>query len=197
MFHFYMTIGTENPYTKGFRLSITALQPNEEIVVSTLFSHRSSTGREYRIRNVDGRRTIDIFYTTPSWSRAEGTPDIALVSRRNLSDVEIAGLEETMAYYREAREEMSSATKHVRLKYFRNGKLIGDEFFIGFSLTSDLASYDRAGMRGDPDYAYDYAKLAVTAGISEQRVHRMIPFETLEFENSTLSPEPSSDSNTP
>ena len=189
VFSFVVTADVDHARSSGDRLSISELRQNEEVVVSLLFAHRTARGREYRIRSEDSRKTVAIFDTTPTWSRDGGKNGGAVLIVRDLSKTEIEGLDETLSYCREVREEQSSATRHMNVRYFREGKPIGDEFLIGFSLPSQLAWYDRQGMRGDPDYSHDYEQLAVQFGVSLERIHRMIPFEMLEKEEPNQPPQ--------
>ncbi len=181
-FQFLFTADVEHARAEGDRLSVFGLRSNEEIVVATLFAHRRAQGREYRIRREGDQLTTVIFDTTPSWSRGDGKGGATLLLMRGLSNAEAEGLDETIAFCREVREEISSATQHIQLRYFRDGKQIGEEFYLGFSLLSQLAWYDHQGMRGDPDYADDYNRLSTQHGMSLERLLRMVPFETLEKE---------------
>jgi hypothetical protein len=196
-FVFILAGDVEHARSEGERLSIRDLRPNEEVVFSILVAHRTAHAREYRIRSEGGRRTVTIFDTTPEWAREVHGAGEPVLFMRELSTAEIEGLEETIAYCREIREEESSATRQMRLRYLRDGKQIGEEFYIGFSLPSQLAYYDRQGMRGDSDYIYDYARLAKQYGISLQRIHRMISFEMLEKNEPNQAPEPTSTAVTP
>jgi len=191
-YQFIFTADLEHARERGERLSIATLLANEEIVVSTLFAHRSARGREYRIQRKDGKLTVAIFDTTPAWARDDGQEGPTLLFVRSLSEAEVDGLGETIAYCREVREEFSSATKHMHLQYFRAGKEIGEEFYIGFTLPLQLAYFAREGMRGNPDFARDYDHLAFQVGVSRQRLDRMISFEMLETEepNQALQPTP-------
>jgi hypothetical protein len=163
-FQFIFTADVEHAQERGERLSITNLRADEKIIVSTLFEHRMARGREYLIRRVDEKLTIAIFDTTPAWSRDDGKEGPILLLVRDLSNAEVEGLGETIAYCRETREEISSATKHMRIRSIRSGKEIGEEFYIGFTLPSQLAWFDRQGMRGNPDFSHDYDRLASEFG---------------------------------
>lgn len=189
---FILTDGVDRARAEGERLSIRRLRLNEEIIVSTLFSHRATRGREYRLRAQNGKVVVRIFDTTPEWSRDDPGGHGAVLFARELSNAEIDGLEEMVAYFRQTREQSSSATQHVRLQHFRDGRRIGEEFYIGFSLSSQLSHYDREGLRGDPRYAHDYDRLAREHGITPARLARMISFEMLEKEtpNPALAPIP-------
>jgi hypothetical protein len=186
---FVFTDEMERASAKGEILSIRELRSNEELIVSTLFSHRTARGREYRIQSEGERRSVTIFDTTPEWSREDGSASGAVLVMRDLSRAEIEGLEEIFAYFREVREEPSSAISHVRLRHLRDGRQVGQEFYIGFSLTSRLSYYDQEGMRGNPDYAHDYARLAREHHITPARLLRMVPLEALE-RRPNKAPEP-------
>src|SRR5688572_3354330 len=82
---FLLTDGVERASAEGERLSIRELRPNEEMIVSTLFSHRTARGREYRFRNEEGRRSVTIFDTTPEWSREDGSTSGGVLVIRDLS----------------------------------------------------------------------------------------------------------------
>jgi hypothetical protein len=173
-FQFVFTADAEHAHSSGERLSISGLRQNEEVVVSLLF---------------DSRRTVAIFDTTPSWPGEDEKENGTALFLCDLSKAEIEGLDETIAYCRDVREEYSSATSRMGLRYFRDGKLIGEEFYMGFSLPSQLAWYDQRGMRGNPDYVHDYEQLAVQYGVTMERLYRMIPFEMLEKEESNHPPQ--------
>lgn len=181
-FVFIITSDVRHPWSEGQRLSIQELGPDEEIIVSTLFAHHSAQGREYSIRSVGTRRTVAIFDTRPELSGQDEKKGGVLLFSRDLSDAEIRGLDEVIAYCREVREEMSSAEQHIHLRYFRDRKAIGEEFYIGLSLPSRLSYLVQGKMTGEPASASDYEILADQFGVSVQRLHRMIPFEMLEKE---------------
>lgn len=180
----------ERARSSGESLSIAALDTKEEIVVETLFSHRGATGRKYQIRRVGDTLTVAISDTTPKWAREDEMEGPIMLLTRPLSPAEAEGLDETIGYCRRVREELSSATKSMHLRYFRNGKQIGEELYIGFSLPSLLAYYESKGMRTDPGYEYDYQKLSAEYGVSLERIYRMVPFETLERKKTAESSEP-------
>ncbi|MEZ5415018.1 MAG: hypothetical protein R3F03_12000 [Opitutaceae bacterium] len=181
-FTFTNDINIEHAHEQGTRLSVTHLLPDEEIVVSTLFEHRSAHGREYRIRRIDHQLIVTIFDTTPAWSRDDKEGNTKLLFIRPLSKPEIDGLSETIAYYREIREETSSARRHTKIRYFKAGKEIGYEFYLGFSLPEQLTWYDSKGMRNNPNFSNDYYRLATEYGVPPERVLKMISFGMLEKE---------------
>lgn len=178
----FLDDGRPEPRAEGEFLKIAELQSNEEVVTSITFSHLGAWGREYRIRIEKARPHVTIFDTTPNWARTDGRTEPNVLFLRELSQLEVAGLDETIAYCREVREELSSGERRIHLQYFRDGQQIGEELYRGFSLTSDLAYFAREGRRGGPEHADDYAELARIYGLVRERVERMISFEMLERE---------------
>jgi hypothetical protein len=184
--------------TEGVQLSIATLVPEEEVVVQRLFSHRKTVAREYRIATSGTVKQATVFSlsATHDGDRWELQPEKVMAIHR-LTSAEAEGLDETMAYFRKHREEDSSAERHYRLSYFRSGRKIGEEFFIGFSLPSDLTYLWQQGSRNDPAYRHDYLKLADQYGVTHEQIDKMVAFEMLEGERPNKAPEPTPGSVTP
>lgn len=172
------------PFSKGESIAIASLAPNEEIVVSKLFSDRNTKARDYHLRRRGAETEISIFEDSVAWPYAnpELTP-AKLLTERVLTLAEAKGLDATVAFFREVREEESSARRHYRLTYFRDGKKIGEEFYIGFSLSDRLAYDQREGTRGSADYDLDLQRLAEDYRFPVNRIRQMVAFEMLEDAN--------------
>jgi hypothetical protein len=190
--------GIPHATTEGGQLSIATLVPEEEIVVQRLFSHRNTVAREYRIATSGTDKQVTVFSlsATHDGDRWQLQPEKLLAIHR-LTNAEAEGLDETIAYFRKHREEDSSAERHYRLSYFRSGRKIGEEFFIGFSLPSELTYLWQQGYKNDPAYKHDYLKLADQYGVTREQIDKMVAFEMLEGERPNKAPEPTPTAVTP
>lgn len=178
-----LRVDIPHAWTSGDRLMFAQLAPNETVVVSKFFSHGETFGREYRFRRIGQRTEVTAFDADITWEGSEAKLAPARVlATHDLTKQEAKGLDETVAYFREVREEHSSAQKHFRLAYFRDGTKIGEEFYVGFSLPGDLAFLAQEAAAGRTDLALDSARLAREYGVTEERMSRMLPFEMLEKE---------------
>ena len=163
-------------HAQGERLKISTLAPNEEIVVSKFFGHRTVTEREYRIGKDGDPRRVTVFDLSPApGTESQTSRKLQALAVRSLTQAEAEGLDETVAYFRRRGEEHSSATRQYRLLYFRDGKKIGEEFFVGFSLPDALINGGWTSHASDTEFQMEY-------GASRTEVGRMIMFETLEKE---------------
>lgn len=173
--------------TEGAQLKIASLSGGEEVVVQRLFAHRNVVAREYRIIASGATKQVSVFSLSDAWEdgRLKLTLDQVLAVR-DLTVSEAEGLDQTVAFFRDRREEYSSAERHYRLSYFRFGKKIGEEFFIGFSLPSDLAYLRREGSAS----AQSYTELAERHDVTRDLIEKMVPFEELEPQTPNKAPEP-------
>lgn len=176
----------EQPYRTGEFFRFGALRPNQEIVVTRLYSHGKSVAREYRFRGDQ----LMIFDTEVAWRDGRAVIHLKeVLVARTLSADESDGLNAAVEYFRERKREPSSSTREIRITYLRDGQEVGSEFYIGFSLTTRLADYAAQGFKGHPGYSPDYDELAKEHGISRARLDRIVPFEELEWDPPNKTPE--------
>ena len=196
---FVRTIDPQLPRAtaEGAHLKIAALADGEEVIAQKVFSHRDVVAREYRIVGGGDSKEVTVFSLSATWQdgRLSLRPEKVL-AMRPLSRTEAEGLDALVAVFRSSREEYGSGELTYRLSYFREGRKIGEEFFVGYFLSSRLTYFSQAGYKGDSMYDADYTKLAEQYGLTLEQVQRMVTFEMLEAEPNK-APEPTSGSVTP
>jgi len=184
--------------SSGEHLRLSRLAPSELVVIEKYFSHgQDSRVRMYVLGAEREPSRFDAFEASGEWKGGllYATPQ-KLIASRKLSVRELSGLEATLAFYRTVREEDSSATVRIRFSYLRDGRRVGEEFFVGFWLTDQLSYLNRQENRSDPVYDAEFVRRAEGYGVTRAELDRMVTLEMLEKEPNK-APEPTPGAVTP
>jgi hypothetical protein len=176
-----LTADIPHHYARGERLQLSKLTHREMIVVQESGGDRGPRlMQEYRIKRLEQgfQSTATSGHVGPQHGHPVFVRDDDPVVRV-LSERQVQGLQEMLAYFSEQEEERSSANETTHVRYFRGDEEIGEELFVGYHLDGDLAYCRRELRKGNYQLEDVYTRIWETFRVPPARVALMTAFAEL------------------